>query len=150
MYIKCIHLHTFRVQTSFTCCGVEAGYILITLCLTGVTTRCRIHSVGKSSLYFSGFPISLPFHLIIPANCSSISKQKMSLKVLRIAVALLASISLFGTVFATRFSEFAHRKGYGPNVKRRVLEQPRNSGNKNQKYRFLSKNTQRESMAREL
>jgi hypothetical protein len=69
----------------------------------------------------------------------------MSLKAFRIALAFLASISLFSTAFAGRFSEFAHRKGYGPNLKRRVLEQPRDSDYNYQNYRFLSKDTERKS-----
>ncbi|TVY19385.1 DNA repair and recombination protein RAD54B [Lachnellula arida] len=68
----------------------------------------------------------------------------MSSKILRIALACFASCSLFSTVFAARFSEFAHRKGYGPNLKSRVPQQPsqpRDSDN-GQSFRFLSNATQ--------
>jgi len=65
----------------------------------------------------------------------------------RVAVAFLALISLLSIVSATRFSDFAHRKGYGPNVpikKRQTAQSNGNSGHGHENFRFLNPSTERE------
>jgi carboxypeptidase D len=59
----------------------------------------------------------------------------------RVALTSLTATLLVDTVFAGRFSEFAHRKGFGPNLKPRTSTGP-NSTDSGTNFRFLSNSTQ--------
>lgn len=55
----------------------------------------------------------------------------------------------FDAVLAGRFSEFAHRKGFGPNLRRRDLPE-RDTDSQKSKYRFLTDSTKREPLPEKL